>query len=203
MEDRGAGCRIDAAYEAGRKRPANLAPMDDMPANSELAPVLRRPRLQRARRRGSSTKTALDIGSTSSSTARRLRSSLPLRRAKSFWSGNIAIRPALVLWEVPAGSANESEIPIDGARRELHEETGYSAGRIRQIGSFWTSPGFCSELMHFFHADELVAGEPSFDDDERIEIKTFSIDAAWRLVANGRGGRKNRAGPVLAAGRRR
>ncbi|HEX3670128.1 MAG TPA: NUDIX hydrolase [Candidatus Cybelea sp.] len=90
-----------------------------------------------------------------------------------------------MLWEIPAGSANAGEIPIEGARRELREETGYTAGRIRPIGSVWTSPGFCSELMHFFHADELAAGEPSFDDDERIEVKTFSIDAAWRLVANG------------------
>jgi hypothetical protein len=39
--------------------------------------------------------------------------------------------------------------------------------------------------MHFFHADELTAGEPAFDDDERIELGIFTIRAAWRLVANG------------------
>ncbi len=90
-----------------------------------------------------------------------------------------------MLWEVPAGSAERDEDPIDGALRELREETGYSAGRIRQIGSVWTSPGFCSELMHFFHAEELRAGETAFDDDERIEVGVFSIAAAWRLVAAG------------------
>ncbi len=90
-----------------------------------------------------------------------------------------------MLWEVPAGSAERDENPVDGARRELREETGYSAGRIRRIGSVWTSPGFCSELMHFFHAEELVAGETAFDDDERIEVGLFSIAAAWRLVADG------------------
>lgn len=89
------------------------------------------------------------------------------------------------LWEIPAGSAEPGEAPIDGARRELREETGYVAGLIRPIGAVWTTPGFCSELMHFYHADELVAGEPAFDDDEKIEIATFTVQAAWRLVAAG------------------
>lgn len=90
-----------------------------------------------------------------------------------------------LLWEIPAGSCDPGEIPIEGAKRELREETGYSAGRIRPIGSVWTSPGFCSEAMHFFHADRLVAGDPAFDEDERIEIASFTVAAAWRLVAEG------------------
>ena len=87
------------------------------------------------------------------------------------------------LWEVPAGTAEPNETPADGARRELREETGYRAGRIRAVGSAWMTPGFCSELMHFFHAEQLEAGAPAFDDDERIEIGTFTREAAWRLVA--------------------
>ena len=47
------------------------------------------------------------------------------------------------------------------------------------------TPGFCDELMHFFHADDLRAGEPAFDDDERIEIGLVSLAEAWRLVAAG------------------
>jgi len=90
-----------------------------------------------------------------------------------------------LLWEVPAGSAEPGEALEDGALRELREETGYVAGRIRPIGSVWTSPGFCSEVMHFFHADRLTAGATAFDEDERIEIGVFSLDAAWRLVAAG------------------
>ncbi len=90
-----------------------------------------------------------------------------------------------MLWEIPAGTAEPGETVVDGARRELREETGFSAARIAPIGSFWMTPGFCSELMHFFHADELSAGEPSFDDDERIELGVFTIRAAWRLVADG------------------
>lgn len=90
-----------------------------------------------------------------------------------------------MLWEVPAGTAEPNETPIDGARRELREETGYRAARMRAIGSMWMTPGFCSEVMHFYHADELTAGETSFDDDERIEVGSFSLEAAWRLVARG------------------
>lgn len=89
------------------------------------------------------------------------------------------------LWEIPAGSSEPGEAPVDGARRELREETGYVAGRIRPIGTIWTTPGFCSELMHFFHADELTAGEPAFDADERIEVGRFTFQAAQRLVAEG------------------
>jgi ADP-ribose pyrophosphatase len=88
-----------------------------------------------------------------------------------------------LLWELPAGMAEPGETPLAGARRELLEETGYAAGRMRHLGSVWTTPGFCSEVMHFFHADELVAGEPAFDDDERIEVGTFTWEAARRLLA--------------------
>lgn len=89
------------------------------------------------------------------------------------------------LWEIPAGTCEPGETLPDGARRELREETGFAAGRLRRIGSFWTTPGFCSEIMHFFHADQLVEGPTDFDEDERIEVGRFSLQAAWRLVADG------------------
>ncbi len=89
------------------------------------------------------------------------------------------------LWEIPAGMSEPGEAPLDGARRELREETGYTAGRLAKIGSFWMTPGFCSEIMHFFHAEELVAGASELDEDERIEVGRFTQRAAWRLVADG------------------
>jgi ADP-ribose pyrophosphatase len=89
------------------------------------------------------------------------------------------------LWEIPAGTAEPGETLADGARRELREETGFVAGRIRLVGSLWMTPGFCSEVMHVFHAEELTEGKPDFDDDERIEIGRFSFQAAWRLAAGG------------------
>lgn len=89
------------------------------------------------------------------------------------------------LWELPAGTAEAGEDPAAGALRELAEETGYRAGRIRRIGSLLMTPGYCDEVMHFFHAEELLAGPQSLDEDERIEAATVTREAAWRLVAAG------------------
>jgi ADP-ribose pyrophosphatase len=88
-----------------------------------------------------------------------------------------------MLWEIPAGAAEADEELLAGALRELREETGYRAARIRSIGATYMTPGFCDEAMHFFHADELSPGEQALDDDERIEVATFTTEAAWRLVA--------------------
>jgi ADP-ribose pyrophosphatase len=91
----------------------------------------------------------------------------------------------LTLWELPAGTAEPGEDPAQGAARELREETGYRAERMRHIGSLFATPGFCTEIMHFFHADGLQAGPQDLDEDERIEVQSFTQAAAWRLVASG------------------
>lgn len=89
------------------------------------------------------------------------------------------------LWELPAGTAEPDEDPLAGAARELREETGYRAGRIRPLGALYTTPGFCDEQLYFFHADRLEPGEQELDTDERIEVATFPWAAAWRLVTTG------------------
>lgn len=89
------------------------------------------------------------------------------------------------LWELPAGTAERGEDPLAGAIRELREETGYRAAGIRPLGALYTTPGFCDEIMYFYHAHGLVPGEQALDDDERIEVATFSYRAAWDLVHAG------------------
>jgi len=89
------------------------------------------------------------------------------------------------LWELPAGRAEPGEDPLTGALRELREETGYRAGRMRPLASLYSTPGFCDEIMHFFYADVLEAGEQALDDDERIEVASLTFDDAWRLVVRG------------------
>ncbi len=89
------------------------------------------------------------------------------------------------LWEIPAGTAEAGEGLLEGALRELAEETGYRAATARLLGSYYVTPGFCDEIMHFVHADELTPGEPSLDEDERIVVQNFTIDQMQQLVRDG------------------
>src|SRR5204863_7277868 len=73
------------------------------------------------------------------------------------------------LLELPAGTLEEGEEPLATARRELAEETGLTGGRWRELGSFYTTPGFCREYMHLFLAEDLDPGEAKQEADESIE----------------------------------
>lgn len=86
------------------------------------------------------------------------------------------------LWEVPAGMIERGEPPIETARRELIEETGYRAESLRFLWSMFSTPGFCEERIHFFVADGLSIGTAQPDDDEEFELRVWSIEDAWRAV---------------------
>lgn len=89
------------------------------------------------------------------------------------------------LWEIPAGTVEAGEEPQAGALRELREETGYTAGTMRPLGTLFTTPGFTNEAMHFFHAAQLSAGEQELESDERIAVASFSLADARSLVRSG------------------
>jgi ADP-ribose pyrophosphatase len=90
------------------------------------------------------------------------------------------------LWEVPAGMIERGEPPLETARRELIEETGYRAGALRFLFSMYTTPGFCTERIHLFVAEGLTPGEAAPEDDEQFEIRTWNVEDAWRLVESDR-----------------
>jgi ADP-ribose pyrophosphatase len=74
------------------------------------------------------------------------------------------------LLELPAGTLEEGESPLESARRELEEETGLTGGTWREATAFYTTPGFCRERMHLFFARDLERGAASPEDDEQLEL---------------------------------
>jgi ADP-ribose pyrophosphatase len=90
------------------------------------------------------------------------------------------------LWELPAGTREPNESPSDTAVRELEEETGYRPRAVRKLGSFYTTPGFCDELIHLFVASELVQVGQQLDAGEDIETIVLQRDDVLAMVADGR-----------------
>ena len=85
------------------------------------------------------------------------------------------------LWELPAGSIDPGEKPLQTAKRELKEETGYHAKKWKKLISFYPSPGFLTEKMTIYLATGLTAGAATPMEDERIETRWFTakeIEAA-------------------------
>lgn len=89
------------------------------------------------------------------------------------------------LFEVPAGRLDPGEAPMACAERELREETGYSAADLRELGGFFTTPGFIDEYIHVFLASGLTSGAPSHERDELITVQTLRLQTALDFAARG------------------
>jgi ADP-ribose pyrophosphatase len=85
-------------------------------------------------------------------------------------------------WEVCAGGIDKGETPEQAAIRELREETGYRARSVQRLWSAYSAPGFCNELLHFFHTDSYDAGEPEPDAEEEIEVATFPLRRLREMI---------------------
>lgn len=86
--------------------------------------------------------------------------------------------------EIPAGKIEADEPPIETAKRELHEETGYRCKQIRHVRSFYTSPGFADEIIHLFVATGLTAGEQQTEADEFLDVLELTLEEAEEKVEN-------------------
>lgn len=90
------------------------------------------------------------------------------------------------LWELPAGRIDPGESPLQAAKRELKEETGFKAKTWTKLASFWPSPGYVAEKMTIFLATDLTEGEQQPMDDERIEIRWFARQELGAAIEAGK-----------------
>ena len=93
-------------------------------------------------------------------------------------------------WELPAGSLKPHENIEAAAARECHEEIGLLPGVLTPLGSFYPTPGYCDEEMHFFRATALRTAGPGDaeahqDEDEDIEARAFTPAALAQMMAAG------------------
>ena len=87
------------------------------------------------------------------------------------------------LLELPAGTLEEGEQPLESARRELEEETGLTGGTWRELAAFYTTPGFCRERMHLFVAEGVEPGPASPEADEDLEVVRWRVEEIGARLA--------------------
>lgn len=88
-------------------------------------------------------------------------------------------------WEIPEGGGKEGELVLDGAKRELLEETGISASKWMDLGTCHTSNSITNETAYLFLAEELKNGRPNPDHTEDLKILKLPFLQAWEMVLTG------------------
>jgi ADP-ribose pyrophosphatase len=89
------------------------------------------------------------------------------------------------LLEIPAGGVDPGEEPASAARRELQEETGFFCDRLEHLASFYSTPGFSTELMHLYLATGLRPSRLPADDDEAITVERVPLSRADEMISRG------------------
>ncbi|MGP8161102.1 MAG: NUDIX domain-containing protein [Candidatus Dormibacteria bacterium] len=102
------------------------------------------------------------------------------------------------LWEIPAGTLGRGEDPESAARRELSEETGYTAGAWERTATGPVAPGYSAEILHLFAAHQLSPGQAHTDPDEHVVAQLFTAAETRRLIADDAVDVKTIAGLALA-----
>lgn len=88
--------------------------------------------------------------------------------------------------ELPAGKLDEGEDPEKCAVRELEEETGYKPETVKKLGAIYTSPGFCSEILHIYLTENLKEGVHNREEGEiDMEVLEFTLDEIEGKIASG------------------
>lgn len=99
---------------------------------------------------------------------------------------NYRVSVGQTLWELPAGTLEPAEDPLECARRELAEETGYRATRVELLCEFFLSPGILNERMRLYRATGLAPGKAQLDSGEDIETFVVPFSEALAMALDGR-----------------
>ena len=89
------------------------------------------------------------------------------------------------LLELPAGTLEKDEDPAVCAAREIREETGFAANKIQKIGDFYLAPGYSTEFMHVYLAQELRHDPLEADVDEFLSVETIPLADAFQMAERG------------------
>ena len=89
------------------------------------------------------------------------------------------------LLEIPAGSIEPDEGLEECVRREMREETGFLPKKVERLGGFYSSPGFCTEYLHFFLATELISSPLQAEDSQSIKLVRVPLSEVPDLIASG------------------
>ena len=89
------------------------------------------------------------------------------------------------IWEIPAGTLHENEEPLECAKRELIEETGFSANEWQKLGEITPVPGYSDERIHLFLATGLTPATQNLDEDEVLKVHEMPLDVVMEMIYKG------------------
>ncbi len=88
--------------------------------------------------------------------------------------------------EMPAGKLEEGEIPLEAAKRELLEETGYRPLEMIHLGDSYPTPGYSTEVIHLYYCPKAVKEERHLDNDECIDLIYLTLEEIEEMIAQGK-----------------